>query len=254
MDNYSPKITGGVITAPVQTFNTSIPLSWPSVTFTDQDSGQTIQYLLYYRYKSTAGGAFGPYTLITTLPSSTTTYSLNTSNTTTFPNGYYRVAIITFDGKEYSAKLSADKMSFIADNTEKATSPGPGTYTPAIATFLETNDLNVVHFQMDSLPYTVGNQDTRFRKVNMDFLRSKMNEAATSFGQGTVSWTDPTITVNLTLIKAQHVNELRTKGNSIRTAIGRTGWAWTRASLAAGTKIQGADLNDILALLEDFEH
>jgi hypothetical protein len=65
----------------------------------------------------------------------------------------------------------------------------------------------------------------------------------------TVVFTDPTITVLSTVVKAAHITQLRTAVNAVRTLAGLGAFAFTDSGLAALTPVRAAHINDLRTAL-----
>lgn len=95
------------------------------------------------------------------------------------------------------------------------------------------------------------NGSTPVRKVHMDELRTAVYNKVVNYGFGGPSWTDPTITVGSTRIRAVHVTQLQAQLNLISAYF--NGWcpgvvpaapAWN--SITAGSSlIRGADFTQL---------
>jgi hypothetical protein len=63
--------------------------------------------------------------------------------------------------------------------------------------------------QSPNWPTTINANDTGISKRTIDDLRTKVNAVRQARGLSTVSWTDATITANVTSVRAVHLTELR---------------------------------------------
>jgi len=65
----------------------------------------------------------------------------------------------------------------------------------------------------------------------------------------TVTFTDATITIGSTPVKAAHVTELRTAINTVRSAAGLSSASWTHSSLS-GAVIYAVDVSEMRTALD----
>lgn len=213
-NNYAP-VLSGVVSPSANTFNLSIPLSWSPAT--DQtasgQTAQTISYKLEYQYKSTTDTAFGTFTEIATV--TTTSYTWDTS---AMPAGEYKVKITAWDGLEWSA------------------------------TSLLSDILTVVHYTAPSWGTVLGSTG-KIKKSEIDEVRTEVNKASEGFGLGSVVFVE-TIVQNQTKIKASHLTELRDKAQAVRTQAGHGAFGWTRSTISTNLTTNHNDLKDIRTLLE----
>ena len=71
---------------------------------------------------------------------------------------------------------------------------------------------------------------------------------------GAPVWTDPVLTAGVTLVKAVHMTELRTRVDGVRAGCGLTGAVWTDPTLTVGvTAVKAAHVTELRTAVEGLE-
>ncbi len=87
---------------------------------------------------------------------------------------------------------------------------------------------------------------TKIRKVHIDELRSWIDSRRTDAGLSAYSWTDSTITANSTKIRKVHFDEMRTAISQVYTQCGQSAPTWTDPTLTANsTKIRKVHIDEL---------
>jgi hypothetical protein len=86
---------------------------------------------------------------------------------------------------------------------------------------------------------------TVVRAVHVDELRTRINQLRVLRRLAGYSWTDPTLAPSVTSIRAVHVTELRTALADAYLAVGRQPPTYTAPSPAAGESIRAAHIDEI---------
>lgn len=81
---------------------------------------------------------------------------------------------------------------------------------------------------------TLSSGITVVRAVHFTELRSRIDTLRTRYGLAAVSWTDPTITPGVTVVRAVHLTELRAALDAVYAAAGRVAPTYTDSNVAAG--------------------
>ena len=83
-------------------------------------------------------------------------------------------------------------------------------------------------------------------------VNSNTAAVAVTYTDATHTFTDPTLTTGLTLIRAVHIVELRTRTNAVRVANSLPAIQWTDPTLTpGGTMIKGVHVNELRSAITD---
>jgi len=83
------------------------------------------------------------------------------------------------------------------------------------------------------------------RAIHITELRTRIAGLRTQYGLGTFTYTDPSLTAGVTPVRAQHILDLRTALGQVYTAAMRTQPSYTDPSLGIGTTIKKAHVADL---------
>jgi Beta-propeller repeat len=93
---------------------------------------------------------------------------------------------------------------------------------------------------------TLTSGTTLIRAVHVNELRSDVNQLRSDAGLAAYSFTDPTLTPGTTLIRAVHINDLRTALAAVYTACSSTAPTYTDATLTPGSSlIRAIDISQL---------
>lgn len=94
---------------------------------------------------------------------------------------------------------------------------------------------------------------TPLKAVHVSELRTRVNALRARYNLTAVSFTDPTITVDTTTIKAVHITELRSALDAVYSTAGQSHAAYTDPSLGVGTTVKAAHITELRAYMQQIE-
>jgi hypothetical protein len=78
-------------------------------------------------------------------------------------------------------------------------------------------------------------------------LSSYIDALRARFGLASYAYTDPSLTVRATIVKAQHIIDLRTALSQVYVAAGRTPPTYTDPALGPGTTMRAIHITELRA-------
>ena len=249
--NKSPTVAWGSATPNGGTVGTnSITINLTNMTYSDNESNAVSQYKIYYTYSSN-NSTYGVYTELATLTNGTKTYTWNITNCST---GYYKIAVIAFDGNSWSAVLNTDKKTWKSDY-KLGTAPTAGANQQVVLT--ENTDYETITYALSPAIHIVKYTpptwiQNPFTKETHDQLMTEINKARTGVGLAAYTFTNASIVEDFTIITENDIQELRTSANAAYKEVTGNDYVFTNSlsdSDINKTIRRGQDVLDIQTLL-----
>ena len=232
--NRSPKITGTVSNSGVYGKTNYISIN-ATLTYSDTEGDARSKTRIYYAYSSN-NSTWGNWTLL--VEQAATTYTWNVSNSTTYPNGYYKLAVTVYDGHTWSALPSG--TTFVTNYVESG-QQAVTTYNDDIS-YAVSSSFRIVHY---TPPTWLG---STYSAQRFNQLEDEINNARTAFGLTPYTFTTTDAVSNFTIIKASDLNQFKTASNDVYKNSTGSNYSFTHTPVV-DEKIQNIAITQIQDLL-----
>lgn len=260
-NNVSPTITGTVGSGQPNWANNTLLINLSSLSYSDNENNAKSGYRIYYQYRSSSSGSWGTWNIIganeSTLTSKTTTSNSYSWNISSLAQGYYRLAVTTFDGTTWSAILNSGKTGFTNHHRQllSASDTTSGS-TRTVVTVTDTQANEATSYALSSqfslFKYVPPTWLTNpWKKETIDQLRSEINEARTTFGLSEYTFSNIPVVSDFTIIRTSDITEAQTAFNAVSSTAGKGTPTYSKTPTSNKTDVSTNPIQELQNLLNN---